>query len=113
MERRKELRRRETTEESLLWDKLRKRKFDGYKFYRQYGIENYIVDFYCPKLRLVIEIDGSQHDTKEALEYDKIRAELLNSFRIKVLRFKNREVMDNTEQILKEIRLKIKVDNLD
>ena len=57
--------RRETTEaERVLWSKLRNRQFHGLKFYRQYGVEKYILDFYCPEKRLGIELDGGQHNER-------------------------------------------------
>ena len=65
------------------------------KFYRQRPIDHYIVDFFCPKLRLVIEVDGDTHFTEDAQEYDQIRSEILQGYGLKVLRFTNDEVLHN------------------
>ncbi len=102
----KELRKNATKEENHLWyDFLKKQTV---RFYRQYIIDNYIVDFFCPKAKLIIEIDGSQHyETDEALEYDKRRTHKLEAYGFMVLRFTNREinlyfqnVCDNIYQIV-------------
>ena len=63
-----------------------------YRFQRQKEIDHYIVDFYCHEARLVIEVDGSQHFTKEALEYDQCRTAFLESLQLTVIRFTNRDV---------------------
>ena len=101
---RKELRKNSTESEKKLWQYLRNRQFEGLKFYRQYGIGNYITDFYSPSLKLVIELDGSQHFTPEGLEYDKIRENFMKSLEIKTLRFNNNDVLTNIEGVLEEIK---------
>ena len=100
---RRELRQNQTETEKIMWEKLRDRRFLNLKFRRQYGIGNYIADFYCPSLKLVIELDGSQHFTEEGLEYDKIREDFMKSLGIKTLRFNNNDVWNNIEGILEEI----------
>jgi len=100
---RKELRKNSTESEKKLWQYLRNRQFEGIKFYRQYGIGSYIADFYSPRIKLVIELDGSGHFTPEALEYDRIREEFMNSLGIKTLRFNNNDVMTNIEGVLERI----------
>ncbi len=100
---RRELRKNQTETEKIIWDKLRDRRFLNLKFRRQYGIGNYIADFYCSSLKLVIELDGGQHFTEEGLEYDKIREEFMKSLGIKTLRFNNNEVLNNIEEILIKI----------
>ena len=70
-------------------------------------IENYIVDFYCPKLRLVIEIDGGQHSSKNGLEYDRVREEYMTELGIKTLRFSNAKVRDDIESVVEEIKKEI------
>ena len=62
-------------------------------------IDNYIVDFYCPKLSLVVEIDGSAHDSLEAKNYDRERTELLENYNLKVIRFKNEEVETEFDRV--------------
>ena len=100
---RRELRQNQTETEKIMWEKLRDRRFLNFKFRRQYGIGNYIADFYCSSLKLVIELDGGQHFTEEGLEYDKVREEFMKSLGIKTLRFNNNDVWNNIEGILEEI----------
>ena len=92
----RELRKNMTPQEKMLWDFLKQYKF---KFYRQRPIGGYIVDFYCRKLRLIIEVDGSQHNTSEAKEYDEIRTEYMNSLGLTVIRFTNNEVNNNFSDV--------------
>ena len=99
--RRKELRHKETKEEKLLWEKLR-RKSVGYKFSRQYSVGPYILDFYCPQARLAIELDGAQH--LENKEYDRERDGYLSGNDIEVLRFWNREINVNINEVLEKIK---------
>ncbi len=101
--RRKELRNNSTKAEIILWKYLKSSQLEGRKFRRQQSIGNYIVDFYCPKERLVIELDGEVHFNKDAIEYDKLRTEYLESKFIKVIRFENKEVIYNIEKVLKTI----------
>jgi very-short-patch-repair endonuclease len=76
-----------TDAEKRLWSKLRLKQLNGYQFYRQIVIGNYIVDFCTPALKLVIEVDGSQHYSDEGLQSDKIRDKYLQGCGLKVLRF--------------------------
>lgn len=99
---RQHLRNNATESEQILWQRLKGKQF-GHKFIRQYGIGRYIADFYCPAVRLVIELDGAQHAKKEALEYDLARTAYFKFFNIKVLRFWNSEVMNNIEGVCEEI----------
>ena len=101
-ERRKELRNNSTQEEILLWLKL-KNSQTGYKFRRQHSIGGYIADFYCPTKKLVVEIDGSQHDEKENKEYDKIRTEYFEGLDLKVLRFTNEEINTSMDRVIQKI----------
>lgn len=105
-ENRRQLKKQMTEAEQLLWKHIRNDSL-GVRFRRQYGIGNYITDFYSPSLKLVIELDGSQHFTPEALEYDKIREEFMKSFGIKTLRFNNNDVMSNIEGVLEVLRKEI------
>lgn len=100
--RRKELRQKETAEEKLLWAKLRGKQM-GYKFFRQYSVGPYILDFYCPEKRIAIELDGSQHVNNK--EYDQQRDNHMSLNDIKVLRFWNREVNDNIDKVLQKVAL--------
>lgn len=86
----RELRKNLTPQESKLWyDFLSKHEL---RFYRQKTIDNFIADFYCPKAKLVIEIDGSQHYTEEGKAKDDFRTEILEGYDLKVIRFTNRQV---------------------
>ncbi|MDO8686837.1 MAG: endonuclease domain-containing protein [Candidatus Berkelbacteria bacterium] len=101
-ERRKELRNKSTPQETLLWSKL-KNSQTGFKFRRQHSIGGYIVDFYCPSKRLVIEIDGSQHFEKDNQEYDEIRTKFFEGLDIEVLRFTNAEINTNIDGVVQKI----------
>jgi len=76
---------------------------NGRQFYRQKIIGNYIADFYCPKTRLVIEIDGGQHYGAEGKEKDRLRDEYMARAGITVLRFSDREVLENLESVLEKL----------
>ncbi len=75
----------------------------GYKFRRQHSIGSYIVDFYCPKLKLAVELDGGQHNQEENINYDKERTRFLNSLNIKVIRYWNHEVLESINDVLDDI----------
>lgn len=99
----RQLRRDATEAEQALWERLRDRQLSGLKIRRQHRIGKYIVDFYCAAARLVIELEGSIHDTPEQKEYDKVRFEELRSRGLKILRFRNAEVLNNMESVLNQI----------
>ncbi len=100
---RRVLRRVMTESEARFWLLLRNRKNCGFKFRRQVSIGRYVVDFYSPKLKLAIEIDGGYHKQKEISQYDKIRQEFIESLGIKVLRFSNKQVLENFDMIIDKI----------
>ena len=99
----RQLRENMTDAERHLWAKIRMKQLKGYQFYRQKPVGDYIVDFFCPRAKLVIEVDGSQHFSDEMTVYDRIRDESLRSLGLKVLRFTNTEVLTNTEGVLERI----------
>jgi len=99
----RELRQASTDAEKLLWAELRNRKLNGLKFRRQHPIDKYIADFYCHERKLVIELDGAVHDVKENEDYDKARTFELKDLSINVLRFRNDEVINNTDGVLQKI----------
>lgn len=101
---RKELRNHLTPAEAKLWNLLKQSQLAGRKFRRQHSVGYYILDFYCPSERLAIELDGAVHDTEGTQEYDCERDLFLNYYRIKVLRFENKLVFQQTEAVLTEIR---------
>jgi len=102
--RRKELRKRETVEEVIIWEYLRNKTMLGIKFYRQFSIQYYIADFYSPRLKMVIEVDGDSHQSEYGIEYDEVRTDILNSLNIKVLRFSNKDVHDSIEKVIEKIK---------
>ena len=99
---RQTLRNNLTTPEQKLWARIRNKQL-GTRFRRQYGIGRYVVDFYCPELALVIELDGNSHYEEGAQEYDEVRDTFMESLGLRVLRFTNLEVMNNIEGVLVEI----------
>jgi very-short-patch-repair endonuclease len=99
----RKLRENMTDAERHLWSKIRMKQIKGYQFYRQKPIGDYIVDFFCPRAKLVIEIDGSHHLVGETIDYDRIRNEHMSSFGLKVLRFTNTEVLVHTEEVAEKI----------
>ena len=100
---RKYLRKNLTSAEAFLWKQLQNRKLKGRKFRRQHSIENFIVDFYCPEEKLIIELDGEVHKNPEAEEHDSKHTERLRSMGFKILRFENKMVFDALPSVLKEI----------
>ena len=92
-----------TEAESLLWSKMRRKQLKGYQFYRQKIIGNYIVDFYCPKADLIVELDGGQHYTDDGKQNDRARDAFMARLGLKVLRFSDREVFENLEGVTAEI----------
>jgi very-short-patch-repair endonuclease len=103
-ERRQGLRNKPTEVETQLWKVIQHSKLEGRKFRRQHSTGYYILDFYCPEERLAIEIDGDSHEKSESKQYDGSRTEFLESMGIRVLRFKNEEVLNNIECVIEEIR---------
>ena len=101
--RRQELRNRLSRAEIYLWSRVKNKQILGYKFRRQYSVGYYVIDFYCPKLKLAIEVDGDSHFTKEAMEYDKRREEYIKSFGISFLRVTNLDVYKNMEGVVDKI----------
>jgi len=106
-ERRKELRNNSTPQEDLLWKKLKNNAL-GYKFRRQHSIGSYVVDFYCARTRLVVEIDGGYHSRKEQKKYDKERDEYLSILSHKVLRFTNDEIEGKLDRVLNKIHSELR-----
>jgi len=93
-----------TNTEDILWQHLRDRRLNGFKFRRQHPIFDFIADFYCFESNLVVEIDGGYHSSIEQTQYDGGRTFDLRAFNIKVIRFTNKEVIENIDFVLSEIR---------
>ena len=85
---RKNLRNNSTVSEKLLWNGIKNKQLEV-KFRRQHGIDKYILDFYCPELRLAIEVDGATHETNKEIYRDKQKEELLIKSNIKLIRYTN------------------------
>lgn len=99
----KEQRHNPTPTEEKLWQELRRKTLSGCKFRRQHPVAGYILDFYCPKLKLGIEVDGGVHKTPEQIKYDKQRTDELTALGIKIIRFWNSEVMNGIDAVLIKI----------
>lgn len=103
-ERRKALRNNATKAEKLLWRILKSSMLEGRKFRRQHSIGNYIVDFYCPQERLILEIDGEVHEVDFVKEHDQFREEHLKDMDFNVLRIRNEEVFENLDKVTEKIK---------
>ncbi len=97
------LRKNMTEAEKLLWSKIRRKQLKGLQFYRQKIIGNYIVDFYCPESKLIIEVDGGQHYGTEGKNKDHIRDDYMKKTGISVLRFSDRDVLKQIDSVIEEI----------
>ena len=107
IERQRLMRKSPTAAEKKIWMALKGKQIDGLKFRRQHGVGLYIVDFYCDQCKLIIEVDGSVHDTFEAKKYDHERTLYLQSAGYSILRFQNSDVMNNFESVLEKIRIEL------
>lgn len=101
---RRALRNEGTPEEAMLWKALRNSQLEGKKFRRQHSIGNYIVDFYCPSEKIVVELDGQPHFNPGAQANDFERDEWLKAQHFRVLRFENWEVRQDVNRVLDSIR---------
>jgi len=97
------LRRSMSKAEVLLWKRLSRKQLLGFKFRRQYGVDQYVIDFYCPKLKLAIEVDGPTHYAPGAEVYDKQRQEHMEALGIIFLRFTNTDIYENLNEVLQSI----------
>ena len=93
-----------TPAEARLWKYLQNHQLAGRKFRRQHSVGPYVLDFYCPREHLAVELDGAAHDQELAAQRDEIRTRYLESHGIKVVRFENRDVMNNLEGVLQMIK---------
>jgi very-short-patch-repair endonuclease len=100
----RQLRQNMTHSEVILWQHLKGKQMQGFDFDRQKPIDEYIVDFYCKKLKLAIEIDGASHDSQEAQAQDRYRQARLEAYGIRFLRFRDDEVRKQTEIVLQTIQ---------
>ena len=98
-----DLRKNMTDAEIKLWSAIRMKQLKGYQFYRQRVIGNYIVDFFCPRAKIVIEVDGSQHNEISAIENDRKRDKYMEIRGFKVLRYNDVEVLNNIQGVAESI----------
>jgi imidazole glycerol-phosphate synthase subunit HisF len=101
----KELRKTETKAEKLLWSRLRKNQILGLQFRRQHPINLFVADFYCPKIKLIVEVDGNIHEIPEYQAHDIGRSDILNDFGITVIRFTNEQITDEIDSIVDKIKI--------
>ncbi len=102
-EKRRKLRKESPQAELRLWYRLRHRQLLGCRFRRQYSVGAYVLDFYCPQLRLAIEIDGGSHFQPGSPEYDEQRQREIEALKIRFLRFRNDQVFENLDGVLESI----------
>ena len=107
-DRRQDLRNSLTPPEARLWKILKGKQILEFKFRRQHSIKNYIVDFYCPKAKLIIEIDGLQHNEPGICEEDIKRDTVLQGYGFTILRFSNLDIMNQINAVIQEIEQKLK-----
>jgi very-short-patch-repair endonuclease len=101
---RKKLRRNSTSAEAELWNLLKGKKLEGRKFRRQYSISKYIIDFFCVSEQLAIELDGDPHGDYSVIQRDEEREKYLESLGIKFIRFENKMVFQEPEDVLNAIK---------
>src|SRR5262245_21434666 len=103
VKRRKYLRRNMTKAEKILWSKLRSSHLNKLRFRRQYGVYNYVIDFYCPEFKLAIEIIGDVHGYANQIKSDAVRKKKIELLGIKILVYTNQQVIEETEGVLQDI----------
>jgi very-short-patch-repair endonuclease len=103
-ENRRALRNNMIPAEAALWKVLQRSQLDGRKFRRQHSVDGHILDFYCPSEKLAIELDGAHHYTVNGIENDAERTAALSVYNIRVIRFENKEVFEQLDLVLEQIR---------
>ena len=106
---RRKLRQNQTNTEELVWRFLRNRQLSGYKFKRQYSADHFVIDFYCPELKLAVEIDGASHNEPNQQKKDISRQKYLESFNIKFVRIKDEELLGNSNKAFNKIEKAIEL----
>ena len=101
-EKRRLLRNNMTYCEKIVWLHLKKRQL-GYRFLRQYSVDHFVIDFYCPELKLAVELDGNIHEIPEQKEYDEARQKYLVKFGIEFIRITNEEFLSNPNKAFNRI----------
>jgi very-short-patch-repair endonuclease len=106
----KQLRNQSTRSEIKLWNHLKNKQFHGYRFHRQKPLLNFIADFYCYELKLIIELDGYTHQFEETIIKDELKAIKLDRYGLTVVRFTDNEVMNKLDGVMDELRKYISAD---
>jgi very-short-patch-repair endonuclease len=96
-----------TKAEAILWNHIKQKQICDQRFLRQFSIDIYIIDFYCPKLKLAIEVDGDTHLTEDEMKYDKKRQDKLETFDVRFLRFTNGEIYNGLNHVIENIENKV------
>jgi len=104
-----EMRKNPTESEKVLWNILRKFRYKGYIFRRQHPIDIFIADFYCHKLKLIVEVDGEVHDSEQAMEYDDGRSAELEKYGLNIIRFTNYQVLKEPDKVTNHIQSYISI----
>ena len=104
---RRDLRHNTTFAEQIFWPRVAGQQFAGLKFRRQHGIGNSIVDFYCPGKKLIVEIDGDTHAERQIQQEDKERTAYLESLGYTVIRYNNRDIMNNVDGVFEDLTNKL------
>ncbi|MEO8399633.1 MAG: endonuclease domain-containing protein [Ignavibacteriaceae bacterium] len=102
-EKRRQLRKVQTFCEKIMWLHLKNRQLLGIKFRRQYSIDQFVIDFYAPKIKFAIELDGNIHELQEQKDYDIQRQKYLENYGITFIRIKNEELIGNANKAFKKI----------
>ena len=102
-----ELRKSQTPAEKVLWGYLNNRRIFKYRFKRQHPIDIFIVDFYCHKCKLVIEVDGEIHLHSDKQVYDQGRSSDIEKYGIRIIRFTNKEILENINNVIEKIKNEI------
>ena len=97
-----------TWTESTLWKKLKKKQLLGLRFRPQHPIDLYIADFYCHKIKLVVEVDGAYHKKADQKKYDLDREKVFRSYGIEIIRFTDEEIKDNIDTVIEKIEKECK-----
>ncbi len=101
--RRKELRKKPTEFEEILWSELRNKKL-GYKFKRQYSLGNFVADFFCKEMKLAVELEGGIHEKSDVKKYDDFRFKYILALGVRVMRVKNEDVSRNLDEVIELIK---------
>jgi very-short-patch-repair endonuclease len=100
---RRSLRKEMPPAEVALWQVLRNKQVSGCKFRRQYSVDKYILDFYCPSAKLAIEVDGDSHFSETSIASDAIRQKAIEHLGIRFLRFTNGDIYENIDEVVSKI----------